>query len=131
MILLDTQVLVWIVAEPERISRSASAAIRRARLSDGIAVSAMSLWEMAMLFARGRLTPYGTVEASVSLVVQSASVAIKPLTLAIAALATQFPDDFPHDPADRLIAATARAEGMTLVTRDERIRRSPLLKTLW
>jgi predicted nucleic acid-binding protein len=49
----------------------------------------------------------------------------------IAALAWQFPDDFPHDPADRLIAATARAEGMTLITRDLRIRQSPLLKTLW
>jgi PIN domain nuclease of toxin-antitoxin system len=51
--------------------------------------------------------------------------------LEVAALAAQFPDDFPRDPADRLIAATARAEGMTLITRDQRIRQSPLLKTLW
>ncbi|MGO9272246.1 MAG: PIN domain-containing protein [Terriglobia bacterium] len=49
----------------------------------------------------------------------------------IAALATQFPDDYPPDPADRLIGATARAEGLVLVTHDEKIRSSPLLKTLW
>ena len=55
---------------------------------------------------------------------------MRPITPEIAALATQFPADYPRDPADRLIGATARAEGMTLVTRDERIRRSPLLKTV-
>jgi PIN domain nuclease of toxin-antitoxin system len=53
------------------------------------------------------------------------------MTAEIAALAAQFPDDYPRDPADRLIGATARAEGLTLITRDERIRRSPLLKTVW
>jgi len=58
-------------------------------------------------------------------------VTIKPITPEIAALATQFPNDYPHDPADRLIGATARAEGLALVTRDENIRRSPLLKTIW
>lgn len=42
-----------------------------------------------------------------------------------------FPDDYPHDLADRMIGATARAEGLALVTRDESIRKSPLLKTIW
>jgi PIN domain nuclease of toxin-antitoxin system len=58
-------------------------------------------------------------------------VTILPITLEIAALAAQFPADYPSDPSDRLIGATARAEGMTLVTRDERIRRSQLVRTLW
>ena len=40
-------------------------------------------------------------------------------------------DDYPKDPVDRLVGATARAEGIPLVTRDERIRGSPLLKTIW
>jgi PIN domain nuclease of toxin-antitoxin system len=77
----------------------------------------------------GKIQAYGTVEASVRLLVED--VVVRPITPEIAALAAQFPDDYSRDPADRLIGATARAEGLTLITRDEKIRRSPLLKTLW
>ena len=129
MILLDTHALVWAVGEPRRLSRPAAAAIRKARAEDGVAIAAITLWELAALVARGRIQAYGTVEASVSLLVEG--VTIKPLTPEIAALATQFPDDYPRDPADRLIGATARAEAMALITHDEKIRRSPLLKTVW
>jgi len=69
------------------------------------------------------------VEASVKLLTDG--ITIKPITAEIAALANQFPDDYPGDPADRLIGATARAEGLTLVTRDENIRKSPLIRTVW
>ena len=131
MILLDTHVLAWLVADPRQLSPKAVSAIRRARRGEGIAIADISLWELALLFSRGRLRAPGTIEASVRWVVEGAGVCVKPVTSEIAAQATQFPDAFSHDPADRLIAATARAEGMTLVTRDERIRRSPLLKTLW
>jgi PIN domain nuclease of toxin-antitoxin system len=58
-------------------------------------------------------------------------ITVIPITPEIAALTTQFPEDYPRDPADRIIGATARAEGLTLVTRDERIRKCPLLKTVW
>ena len=60
-----------------------------------------------------------------------ARASVREITPAIAALSTQFPDEFPHDPADRLIAATARTEGLALVTRDERIRASTLVRTVW
>ncbi len=129
MILLDTHALVWAVAESKRLSRAAAAAIRKARAQDGLAIAAISLWEIAALVARGRIQAYGTVEASVRLLVEG--VTIKPLTAEVAALATQFPDEYSRDPADRLIGATARAEGLVLVTQDEKIRRSPLLKTVW
>jgi PIN domain nuclease of toxin-antitoxin system len=56
---------------------------------------------------------------------------VRDLTPAVAVLATQFPDSFSRDPADRLIAATARADGFALVTRDRRMRGSPLLRTIW
>ena len=72
---------------------------------------------------------YGTVEASVRLLVED--VTVRPITPEIAALAAQFPDDYSRDPADRIIGGTARVEGLTLITRDETIRRSPLLRTVW
>jgi PIN domain nuclease of toxin-antitoxin system len=56
---------------------------------------------------------------------------MRPITLEIASLAAQFPADYSRDPADRIIGATARAEGLTLVTRDEKMRSCPLLKTVW
>jgi PIN domain nuclease of toxin-antitoxin system len=129
LIVLDTHVLLWAIADSKKLSRAADAAIRRSRQADGVAMSAISLWELAFLVARGRIRSYGTVESSVNRLIEG--VTIKPITPEIATLAAQFPDDYPRDPADRLIGATARAEGLALVTRDEGIRKSPLLKTIW
>ena len=129
MILLDTHVLFWAVDDSKSLSRAAASEIRRARRQGGIAISAISIWELASLLARRRIQGYGTVEASLKLLLEG--VVIRPITPEIAALATQFPDDYPRDPADRLIGATARAEGMTLITPDENIRRCPLLRTVW
>ena len=84
-----------------------------------------------MAISQGRLSIAGTVEGVVRELVDSTRVVVREITPTIAALSTQFPEDFPEDPADRLIAATARAEGVPLVTKDERIRSSPLLRTIW
>jgi PIN domain nuclease of toxin-antitoxin system len=129
VILLDTHVLVWVNGDSKRLSRAADRAIRKARAADGVAISAISLWELASLIAKGRIRAYGTAESSLEILIEGVS--IRPITPEIAALAAQFPDDFPHDLSDRLIAATARAEGMALITRGERIRSSPLLRTIW
>lgn len=123
--------LAWLVAQPERLSRTATSAIRRVRASDGLAIADITVWELAFLFARGVLRSHGTVENAVRNLVTRSGVNVKPITAEVAALATQFPDDYPKDPVDRLVGATARAEGIPLVTRDERIRGSPLLKTIW
>ena len=129
MILLDTHALVWAVADPRRLSAAAVAAIRKARREDGVAVAAITLWELAALILRGRIQAYGTLEASLRLLIEG--VTVIPISAEIASLAVQFSQDYPRDPADRLIGATARAEGMPLVTRDEQIRRSKLLRTIW
>ena len=131
MILLDTHVLVWAMTEPRRVSRAAASAIRRGRVDGGLGIAAITLWEIALLFSLGYLRAAGTVEDAIQAMLDSSGVTVRPLTPTIAALATQFPGDYPRDPADRLIGATARAEGLTLITRDERIRNSKLLKTIW
>ena len=131
MILLDTHVLLWLCLDPKRLSRPATAIIRKAVQTGGIAIASISLWEIAMLIALGRLSPRGTPESWLSDLIGKSGVIVKNITPAIAILSTQFPDNFPHDPADRLIGATARVEGLTLVTRDERILASELVKTIW
>jgi PIN domain nuclease of toxin-antitoxin system len=129
VILLDTHVLFWALDDSPRLSRAAASAIRRARLKDNLSISAITLWELASLLAKGKIQGFGTLEGSLRLLTQK--VKVWPITVEIAALAAEFPSDYSRDPADRIIGATARAEGMTLITRDENIRRSPLLKTVW
>lgn len=131
MILLDSHALVWVVLDPERLSRQAASAIRRARVSDGLAISAITVWELALLFARGVIRSQTTVEGSVQSLLTRSGVVILPITPEIAAIGTQFSVDYPKDPADRLIGATAMAEGIALVTKDERLRACHLLKTIW
>jgi PIN domain nuclease of toxin-antitoxin system len=63
----------------------------------------------------GRLQPAGTVEAYLDEI--SSRVVVRPITTKVAALANQFPADYSSDPCDRLIGATALAEGMVLVTK--------------
>lgn len=129
MILLDTHVLVWATAEPAKLSRAASEAIRKACEEGGIAISAITLWELSWLAIHRRLDITGTVEAYVEEV--SSRVAIRPITVKIAVLANQFPGDYSGDPCDRLIGATALAEGIPLVTKDLNIRSSKQIKTIW
>ena len=129
LILLDTHVLAWASEDPKHLSRAAASEIRRARRGGGLAVSAITLWELAWQISRGRIQAGGTIEATVQKMVEG--VTILPITLEVAALAAQFPADYSSDPSGRIIGATARAEGITLVTKDERIRRSPLVRTVW
>jgi len=94
-----------------------------------LAISAISLVELASLLYRGRVGHSGNIEATIR--EYTDRVTIKPITLDIAVLTAHFPPDFPSDPMDRIIAATARAENLPLVTADERILSCRLLKTIW
>ena len=131
MIFLDTHVLVWLVADEERLSRPAASAIRRARISDGIGIADVVIWELAFLLARGILRTHNTIEKTVENFVVRSGVTVKPITVEIASIAAQFPDSYPKDPIDRIVGAAARAEGLALITKDERIRSSPLVRTIW
>ena len=129
MILLDTHVLVWLTSEPAKLSKHANSAIRRASRGGGIAISAITLWELAWLASHGRLQPTGTVEAYLEEV--SSRVAVLPITTRVAALTNLFSTDYSSDPCDRIIGATALAEGITLVTKDEKIRDCKQIQTVW
>lgn len=129
VILVDTHILIWATSDPRRLSRNANNAIRRAARGDGIAISAISLWELSWLATHGRLETAGTVESYVTEV--TSRVAIRPITVKIAVLANQLPSDYPSDPCDRIIGATALSESMTLVTKDSEIRACKQISTVW
>ncbi len=129
MILLDTHVLLWMTLEPDRLSRTAIAAIHNARQAGTISISDITLWEIASLVQHGRIEIGGTLDAFLQEISQP--VVVKPITAAIASMTAQLPDDYPRDPADRLIGATSRVEGLALVTADRELRRCSLLKTIW
>lgn len=131
MILLDTHALFWFAIKPARLSAAATAAIKRALAAGGIAIASITLVELAMIVALGRFRPAGTPEAWLTELVHRTGAIVKEITPAIATLATQLPADLPGDPADRLIVATAVAEGLPLVTRDRSLRRSHLIETIW
>jgi PIN domain nuclease of toxin-antitoxin system len=129
VILLDTHVLIWLAGDTSQLSKNASAAIREAARSDGIAISAITLWELAWLASRNRLAISGTVEAFLEEI--SSRTSIRPITIKVAVLANQFPANYSSDPCDRIIGATAMAEGIPLVTKDRSIRQSNALATIW
>ena len=78
MILLDTHALIWMSADPKRLSKKARDAIREARQSSGLAVATITLWELALLAQRGRIHVAGTVESFVRETVSR--VILRPMT---------------------------------------------------
>ncbi|MGA7984883.1 MAG: type II toxin-antitoxin system VapC family toxin [Burkholderiales bacterium] len=128
MVVLDTHVLIHDALEPKRLSARARRAL------DGehgpLAASDISLWEIAMLISKGRLDPAADAARFIEKVVEARSLRILPITPQIAVLAQS--DDFIHgDPADRIIAATARANAAALVSADAQLRRARGIKLIW
>ena len=127
-VLLDTHVVHWWSAEPERISVAAARAISDA---DELAVADITWFELAWLAHSERIVLSIPITAWLERL--AADVRTIPVTPAIAATAVSLPSTFPGDPADRLIYATATEHGWSLVTKDERLRshRHPRRITVW
>ena len=130
MIALDTHAALWMLAKPEKLSRRARSAIEQARTDhEGLAISAVTLYELAQGVFRNRMQIHAELDEVLAQIEEL--VTVVPLTSAIAARAAKLPDSFPRDPFDRIIAATAIVHGALLVTADVPIRRSGVLATVW
>jgi PIN domain nuclease of toxin-antitoxin system len=130
-VVLDTHVLLWLALDSKRLSRKARQMITRSSQQGGLSIASITLWEVAQLAERGRLHVQGTLSNWLADVLSNTSVATIELSPTIAELSTAFGPDFPRDPADRIIAASARAHAIPLITADERIRATPLVKSIW
>jgi PIN domain nuclease of toxin-antitoxin system len=127
-VLLDTHVVHWWSAEPQRLSRTAATALASA---DELAVAAISWFELAWLAKHERIS----VSIPIRSWLQGIASQIRTVgaTPAIADTAVSLPNSFPGDPADRLIYATAIEHGWQLITKDARLlrHRHPRPVTVW
>lgn len=126
MNVLDTHVWMWWVDGDPRLSEAAAGAIDR---GGEIGVSTISVWEVATLDRLGRVRLLPDVRTWV----RRALAGVSELTLTpdIASTAGMLPPPFPGDPADRIIYATALANGAGLVTADRRIARHDPDRVVW
>lgn len=127
-LLLDSHVLQWWSAEPDRLSRRALEAIEAA---EELAVASVTWFELAWLAEHQRILVSLPVRAWLAQLGELVrTIVISP---AVAATAAALPASFPGDPADRLIYASALEHGLQLVTKDHRLRSHPQPReiTVW
>ncbi|WP_371419810.1 type II toxin-antitoxin system VapC family toxin [Tardiphaga sp.] len=118
-LLLDTCAVIWI-AEGERLSE-ASLKVMRDAAADGAQtfVSPITAWEIGLLVARKRLQMTTTPERWFAAVLALPSMQLANMAPELLIASSFLPGKPPRDPADRIVAATARDLGATLITRDK------------
>lgn len=131
MILLDTCALVFDALAPERLSADALRAIEEGEENGSLTCCDISLWEIAMLVSRGRLDPGTDAFSFLNLVLASRTIRPLPITPEIAKISASDALFAHHDPADRIIAATALHYEKPLVTCDKALRAVKGMKIIW
>ncbi len=119
LVLLDTHAWVWLLNGSERLGSKARKAIQQSMAEEAVLVSAISPWEVAMLVAKGRLVLDRDVSEWVQTALSLPGIRLEPISPEVAVASTRLPGTIHADPADRLIAATARHLGSTLITADQ------------
>jgi len=126
VIVVDTHAWLWWAAERHKLSRAAIDALTE---TESIAIASITLWEIAMLAEKKRLTLDRDVLVWLEETIANTGARVLPLTPQIAVLTTSIAPL--RDPSDRMIAATAITHNAPLVTKDDRIRRSGVVETIW
>ena len=121
--IIDTHILVWWLRnETDRLTKTQLHILAETeKLSEPVAISAMSLWELAMMIDRKQLVVTNSLNQWLEELENHPLLTILPLTARIAAESVQLAG-FHRDPADRIIVASARQHGLSLLTADHRIR---------
>jgi len=120
-VLLDTHVWVWLMLGDNRLGSVNRRMLEKAVPDGHLRVSIISVWEVAMLEAKGRLTLAGDCASWVREALAAPGLRLAELTPPIAIASTRLPGVFHGDPADRILIATARESEATLLTADQAI----------
>lgn len=127
MILLDTHAWLWWAGDHAKLPPRLR---RRLGAEPALAISAVSCWEAAMLVQHGRLRLAPDARTGIRDACAIPNLRVVPVTESIAIEAGLL-RDFHGDPADRIIVATALELRVPLATRDDRIRASGRVETVW
>ena len=127
-VLLDTHVWVWWLSGGGRLSAHESEALDRLAERGELRLSAISLWEVQMAYAKKRFEPQDPFETWLRAATRPDVIQLVSIDLRVALALNGLPERFHNDPADRLIVATARAHGLPLATHDKAIRRSRTIR---
>jgi PIN domain nuclease of toxin-antitoxin system len=119
--LLDTHSWIWLVGDDPLLGKAARREILNRSAADALFLSPISLWEIALKSSRGRLELNLPLRSWIQRALDLTGVHLAPITTEIACTCAELPPEFHGDPADRIIAATARAEGLTLLTHDDKL----------
>jgi len=118
-LLLDTHVWLWLLnGETTRLSEPCLLAIASAQR---LSVSAISVWEIGMLEAKGRIQLQKTCIDWVREALKAPKLSLLALTPEIAIESSRLPGSIHGDPSDRILAATSRLSGASLVTKDHQL----------
>jgi PIN domain nuclease of toxin-antitoxin system len=121
-VLLDTHVWLWYAeGDPARLPPSSVKKLDRARAEEGLRVSSISVWEIGVLHAKGRVQLSAPLRDWVRNALAPDGISLLALDADTAAESTLLPGEPHGDPADRFLIAAARIEGLTLATRDRDI----------
>jgi PIN domain nuclease of toxin-antitoxin system len=131
VILLDTHAWIWFVNDPRQLSERARDAISEATTKRSIYISSISVWEVALLVATGRLELTIDVQDWIAKSEALPFFTFVPVDNATFLRSVLLPGPLHADPADRVIIATAIMKGMPVVTKDERIRKYATVKSIW
>ena len=117
-LLLDTCAAIWISGE-QPFARQTTAALERARAANQpIYVSPITAWEMGLLVSRGRMNLQMPPERWFTRLIEAPGLRLADMPPSVLVAASFLPGTPLRDPADRILAATAREFGYQLVTRD-------------
>ena len=130
MILLDTHVWWWSLAETKNLSKKAITLIKQAKTDERF-ISSISIWEFAMMVAKKQIELKISPAKWLSRAIDETGIVVIEQSPDIATDSCSLPGEFHKDPADRIIVATARVHNLSLLTKDQKILDYPHVKSIW